>query len=114
MSLSSCFVLYELDHSISYKIACAPTKTDQSDQSLLCPSEDVLDPRLPVEGYAKILIRLRGWQADLSFRWAHMQSCRKCCVPACMSFLYTVLLINLFSCLFFLNVYFHLLLYCFQ
>ena len=24
-------------------------------------------------------------QADLSFRWAHMQPCRKCCAPAQMS-----------------------------
>ena len=53
-----------------------------SDPCLRCPPEDSCDPLLHMECPAKTLIRLYEAQADLSFRCAHMQSCRKCCAPA--------------------------------
>ena len=43
---------------MSYKIACAPSKNSQADQSFHCPSEDAWDPLIPKEGPAKTLIRV--------------------------------------------------------
>ena len=58
----------ELGHSISYKTAFAtsenPDQPAHADQSFRCPPEDALDPWLPTEYSAKILIGLRecaGW-----------------------------------------------------
>ena len=56
----------------------------QSDQSMHCPPEAKLVPKLPIERTAKTLIRLGGrrlwsdWadaQADLSLRWAQSSFC---------------------------------------
>ena len=51
--------------------ACASA---QSDQSLRRPREDALG--------AQANLSLRCAQADLSLRWAHMYSGRKCCALA--------------------------------
>ena len=53
----------------------------QSDQSLRCPHEESLGPKLPIERTAKNIVRPVIWayaQADLSLRWAHMLCCWFC------------------------------------
>ena len=65
---SELILLFELGHSISYKIgyACA----SQPDQSLRCLAEDALDPLLPTECLANTD---QTAQTDESLPWAHMQ-----------------------------------------
>ena len=65
--------------------ACAAA---QSDQSLRCPPEDALGPWLPQSVLRRLLSDCAEAQADLSIRFAHMQFCRKCCVPAHFTFRY--------------------------
>ena len=65
------------------RLRSAWASTAQSDQSLRCPHEESLGPKLPTERTAKTLIRLGGcpqrrllsdWadaKTDLSLCWAH-------------------------------------------
>ena len=49
----------------------------------LCPPEYALNPWLTTKCLAKTdQPECSDMQADLSFRWTHIQSCRKCCAPA--------------------------------
>ena len=80
--------LNELGNSISYKIACTSSKdfaSTQSDQSFRCPPEDALDHKLH-SAMRRLWLDCADAQADLSLRWAHMQSCRNCCAKLINNF----------------------------
>ena len=69
---------YELEHSISCKIAC--TTSEISDQSA--------HPQRLIRvfvAFMSLATHSADVQADLSLRWSHMQCCRKRCEPAQMT-----------------------------
>ena len=82
-------ISYEPGHSIYYRIACAPS--EDSDQPAHLRRLIRVFAGHPVgnqgfkahsSGQRRLGSASVNAQADLSFRWALMQSCRKCCFPA--------------------------------
>ena len=73
------------EQSISYKIACAPSK--DSDQPAHQHSLIKVFAGQSIGSQGSKAIQRALWsdcadtQADLSLRWVHMQSCRKCFAP---------------------------------
>ena len=71
--------LTEPGHSTTYKISCAPSEDSFATfTEYFVGSQEI---QSVFTRTAKTLIRLCECVADLSFRWAHMQSCRKCRAP---------------------------------
>ena len=56
------------------RMTCAPSKhSDQSGhQSIRCPIEETLGPKLPIERTAKTMSSLRQWLRQICLRWTHM------------------------------------------
>ena len=83
--------VYESGHNIFYKIACAPID-DSGKPAHPCSLIRVFarqslgsqGSQPSSGGQRRLLSDCADAQADLSLRWAHMQSCRKCYVPADM------------------------------
>ena len=76
------FILkFEPEHSI-FSTSLLVRPFEQCSQNLNCPPEDILDPLLPIERLRKFWLHSADVLAGPSIRWAHMQSCRKCCDPA--------------------------------
>ena len=83
------YVALEPGCSIFYKISFASSDDSDKPAHMHCLIRIVTVDLKPlwVIGYAMSALR-RLWsdcanaQADLSLRWAHMYSCRKCCAPA--------------------------------
>ena len=80
---------FEPEHSLFYKIACAPS--EDSDQPAYLRSitrlfavclKTHLFLGYPQGALRRLCSNCTDAQADLSLRWAHIQSCRGCCVPA--------------------------------
>ena len=76
-------LLNETEHDWTNKLICAPNKdrsaraSIKSDQSICCPHEETLDPKLPIERKRGLWSDWTDAQADLNLRLAHRSLC--CC-----------------------------------
>ena len=70
-------ILYELAHSISYKIAC-PLSNDRS-AVIASRSAGSQTSKISLDRQKKFCLDSVGAQADLSLRRAQMPSCRTSC-----------------------------------
>ena len=71
---------YELGHSISYKIACAPSEDSDQPAHPRRPiwvfperSRSSQESKAPSDGQQRLSSASVNVQTDLSLRWAHMQ-----------------------------------------
>ena len=72
-------IFYELKHAKTNKMTCAPSEDpDQCGQSLYCPAEEGLVPKLPIKHTANAQIRQADAKADLSLGWVHRSFCWFC------------------------------------